>query len=154
MSFVPAHVWGPPFWFFLHTIAMHYPERPNEHTKKQYYELLTHLPLFLPATDSQHRFAQLLEQYPVSPYLTNRLSLMRWMHFIHNQVNVLLEKPILSFSDHVHQYQQYQHPSVQPSVSSSSVHLLSFPSSFRKLAVHILLFGGLVSTVFWITTHP
>ena len=28
------NVWGPPYWFTLHTIAMTYPEFPNETIKK------------------------------------------------------------------------------------------------------------------------
>ena len=32
-------IWGPHYWFFLHTIAMTYPIRPNDVTKKKYYEL-------------------------------------------------------------------------------------------------------------------
>jgi hypothetical protein len=33
-------IWGPHYWFFLHTLAMCYPNYPNEVTKKKYYELL------------------------------------------------------------------------------------------------------------------
>jgi hypothetical protein len=32
-------VWGPHMWFFLHTISMTYPVRPNAVTKKIYYEI-------------------------------------------------------------------------------------------------------------------
>ena len=28
-------IWGPHYWFFLHTIAMSYPLRPNAVTKKK-----------------------------------------------------------------------------------------------------------------------
>ena len=41
-------VWGPHYWFFLHTIALTYPIRPNEVTKKKHYELMQNMPLFIP----------------------------------------------------------------------------------------------------------
>ena len=41
-------VWGPHYWFFLHTIAMAYPIRPNDVTKKKHYELIQNMPLFIP----------------------------------------------------------------------------------------------------------
>ncbi len=30
----PADIWGPPFWHFLHMIAMIYPDKPNRTMKK------------------------------------------------------------------------------------------------------------------------
>ena len=29
-------IWGPHYWFFLHTLALTYPETPNEVIKKKY----------------------------------------------------------------------------------------------------------------------
>jgi len=39
MNFEPD-VWGPHYWFFLHTIAHSYPESPNAVTKRKYYDLI------------------------------------------------------------------------------------------------------------------
>ena len=36
-------IWGPHFWFFLHTIAMTYPIRPNDITRKKYYEFIMNI---------------------------------------------------------------------------------------------------------------
>ena len=33
-------IWGPHFWFVLHTMAMTYPHHPNAVTKKKYYEFI------------------------------------------------------------------------------------------------------------------
>ena len=41
-------IWGPHYWFFLHTIALSYPIRPNTPTKKKYYEFIQNIPLFIP----------------------------------------------------------------------------------------------------------
>ena len=36
-------IWGPKYWFFLHTVAMTYPHRPNDVSKRKYYELFRFL---------------------------------------------------------------------------------------------------------------
>ena len=37
MLYLDPSVWGPHYWFFLHTISMTYPYHPNAVTKKKYY---------------------------------------------------------------------------------------------------------------------
>jgi hypothetical protein len=86
-------IWGPHYWFFLHTVAICYPHRPNTITKKKYYDFIHNIPMFIPVENIASYFSQLLDQYPVSPYLDSRDAFIRWMHFIHNKINQKLEKP-------------------------------------------------------------
>jgi hypothetical protein len=102
-------VWGPHFWFFLHTIAMSYPNRPNTITKKKYYEFVHNIPLFIPIETMATNFSKLLDMYPVSPYLDSRDTFTRWMHFIHNKINEQLEKPKISLSQfYSNYYEEYK----------------------------------------------
>ena len=89
-------VWGPHYWFVLHTIAITYPFNPNEVTRKKYYDFIQNLPLFLPIDEIGNSFSKLLDKYPVTPYLDSRQSFTKWMHFIHNKINVHLGKPEIS----------------------------------------------------------
>jgi len=91
--YLDPKVWGPHYWFFLHTLAMTYPHHPNTVTKKKYYEFIQNLPLFLPVEQISGEFSKLIDKYPITPYLDNRDSFVRWTHFIHNKYNVLLGKP-------------------------------------------------------------
>jgi len=102
--YLDPKVWGPHYWFFLHTLAMTYPHHPNAVTKKKYYEFIQNLPLFLPVDEISTAFSKLIEKYPITPYLDNRDSFVRWMHFIHNKINVALEKPQISLNDFFVQY--------------------------------------------------
>ena len=99
-----AAVWGPSFWFTLHTMSMTYPVHPNSVTRKKYYEFISNLPLFLPHPAIGNYFARLLDEYPLEPYLTSRLSFMKWVHFIHNKYNNYLDKPEISFYDFLQYY--------------------------------------------------
>jgi len=107
--YLDPKVWGPHYWFFLHTLAMTYPHHPNAVTKKKYYEFIQNLPLFLPVEEISTSFSKLIEKYPITPYLDNRDSFVRWMHFIHNKINVALEKPQVSLNDFfVNYYNEYK----------------------------------------------
>lgn len=88
-----SSVWGPHYWFFIHTVAESYPMNPNDVTKRKYYDFVQNIPLFIPVSDMGNKFSSLLDKYPVTPYLDNRDSFVRWTHFIHNKYNVLLGKP-------------------------------------------------------------
>ena len=102
-------IWGPHYWFFLHTIAMSYPVHPNAVTKKKYYDFVQNIPLFIPVESMAGEFSKLLDQYPVQPYLDNKESFIRWMWFIHNKINKKLEKPEISLNDfYVKYYEEYK----------------------------------------------
>ena len=102
-------VWGPHYWFFLHTIAMTYPNHPNAVTKKKYYEFIQTLPLFIPLEQMSSDFEKLLNNYPVQPYLDNRESFIRWVWFIHNKINKKIEKEPISLSDFsIKYYNEYK----------------------------------------------
>jgi hypothetical protein len=109
MTNLDPKIWGPHYWFFLHTIAMSYPIHPNAVTKKKYYDFVQNIPLFIPVESMSGEFSKLLDQYPVQPYLDNKESFIRWMWFIHNKINIKLEKPQISLNDfYVKYYEEYK----------------------------------------------
>jgi len=91
-------VWGPHYWFFLHTIALNYPNYPNSVTKRKYYDFIQNFHMFIPVEKHASDFNKMTTEYPISPYLDNRDSFVRWVHFIHNKINERLEKPKISMS--------------------------------------------------------
>jgi fumarate reductase subunit C len=103
-------VWGPHYWFVLHTIAMSYPIKPNDVIKKKYYDFIQNIPLFLPIEDIGNNFSKLLDKYPVTPYLDSRQSLVRWVHFLHNKINTALNLPIMSMEQAMTAYYENYKP--------------------------------------------
>jgi Erv1 / Alr family len=107
-------IWGPHYWFFLHTIAISYPHHPNAVSKKKYYEFIQNLPLFIPNESLGADLSKLLEEYPVQPYLDNRESFVKWMVFIHNKINEKLERPKLSVEEFYKiYYEEYKPKSIK-----------------------------------------
>ena len=127
-------IWGPHYWFFLHTIAMTYPHHPNAVTKKKYYEFVQNLPLFIPVEEISKEFEKLIDKYPITPYLDNRDSFTRWMYFIHNKINEKLEKPPISLNDFfVQYYNQYK---------SQNEKILEYYKLKEKI-----IYGGILITI-------
>ena len=103
-------VWGPHMWFFINTIAMTYPNRPNAVTKKKYYDFMQNLPMFIPIEHMSGEFSKLLDEYPIQPYLDTKESFIRWVWFIHNKINEKLEKPQITLNDFYKQYYEEYKP--------------------------------------------
>ena len=86
MEYNPS-VWGPHYWFFLHSVGFTYPEMPTDGEKKKYYNLIISLPTFIPNNAAANNFQRLIDDYPVSSYLNSKNSFLKWIHFIHNKIN-------------------------------------------------------------------
>lgn len=103
-------VWGPHYWFMLHTTALTYPINPNATTKKKYYDFIYNLPLFIPHRNISNAFADVLDKYPLTPYLDNKKSFMKWMHFVHNHINKTQGKPPMEYYEAIDKYYVHYKP--------------------------------------------
>jgi hypothetical protein len=136
MTYLDPTIWGPHYWFFLHTIALTYPHRPNTITKKKYYEFIQNLPLFIPIEKMSTEFSELIDKYPITSYLDNRDSFIRWVHFIHNKINQKIEKPELSLQDfYIKYYDEYK---------STNTKMIEY----NKLREKIVYFGIILFLIF------
>ena len=98
------NVWLPHLKFTLQTIAITYPAHPNDVSKKKYYDFIQNLPVFFPLEPFGENFLKLLDKYPVTPYLSSRMSFMKWIHFILNKIHEQLEQPVDEFYDSLEKY--------------------------------------------------
>tara|TARA_Y100000589_G_C27141471_1_gene624911 strand:- start:232 stop:663 length:432 start_codon:yes stop_codon:yes gene_type:complete len=134
-------VWGPHYWFVLHTIANTYPLAPNDVTKKKYYDFIQNLPLLLPIEEIGNSFAKYLDKYPVTPYLDSRPSFMKWMHFIHNKINVSIGEPELSMEESMAQYYEEYKPKV---VKDAEQRKQREKLIFLLILLFLLIIGGIL----------
>ena len=103
-------IWGPNYWFFLMTLALAYPDNVNAVVKRKYYDFISNLPIFIPNPEIAHKFSNFLDAYPVSPYLDNRESFVKWVHFIHNKINYSLGKEEISYAEGIDNYLSHYKP--------------------------------------------
>lgn len=138
--YLDPKIWGPHYWFFIHTVAMTYPIRPNAVTKKKYYEFIQNLPIFIPVENMSGEFSKLLDKYPVTPYLDNRESLIRWTHFIHNKINQKLEKPQISLSEfYVKYYEEYK---------SQNIKMVEY-YKLREKAIFCVIIATIIGSIYY-----
>jgi len=97
-------IWMPNIWFFLRTIAHSYPDTPNQVIKRKYYDFIQNLPSFIPHAEWQKQFSNILDSFPVTPYLANRDSFFFWIHFIENRINKNMGKEEYTLLEHMDRY--------------------------------------------------
>lgn len=131
-------IWGPHYWFVLHTISMNYPKQPNSVAKKKYYDFIQNLPLFIPDQSMGDHMITLLNKYPVSPYLDSRESFIKWMHFLHNKVNDYLGKPHVKFDQFMKDY----HANYKPIKEIQEEHF-----RHTEKLIYLLLISGIVGFI-------
>ena len=103
-------IWLPRFQFIMQTISINYPIQPNDVTKKKYYDFIQNLPLFFPEKPMGSAFLKMLDDYPVTPYLSSRESFMKWVHFINNKFNKMMDWNSLSFRESLEKYYELYKP--------------------------------------------
>jgi hypothetical protein len=113
---------------------MTYPKTPNDVIKKKYYELIQNLHLFLPNEKISSDFKTLLSEYPITPYLDNRESFVRWVWFIHNKINHKLEKPQITLEQFYKKYND-----AYKSTTAKNIEYYKFREKLSYLIVVVLL---------------
>lgn len=139
-------VWGPHYWFVLHTIVKNYPNHPTDVTKKKYYDFIQNIPIFIPYNIIGDSFSELLDRYPVTPYMDSRESFMKWMNFIHNKINLQLNKPKISFQESQYIYLKQYIESMYPTKTPISYYY----KNIRRLQLYLVTFSLLFAIVYFL----
>lgn len=98
---VRTHVWGPPTWFFLHSMAMAYPKKIEENNpehirvRNSMFSFLSNLGNVLPCSICGVSYNSYIKQpsFEISKYLHSRAKLSYFIHLIHERVNTKLGVP-------------------------------------------------------------
>jgi hypothetical protein len=96
--------WGPHGWIFLHSVTMNYPKQPTDQDKHIYRQFFKSLQLVLPCQKCAHHYSENILEHPIEPALESRDSLVRWLIQIHNEVNLDLGKPTLTYEQVIEEY--------------------------------------------------
>jgi hypothetical protein len=97
------------------------------------------MPLFIPNEEMGNNFSKLLDKYPVTPYLDNKDSFIRWVHFIHNKINHMIGKEEMSYMMAMDKYKSEYKP--KPIYLTEKI-------NFRKHYIHITLILALLVLIY------
>jgi hypothetical protein len=92
-------VWGPKLWFFIHTVALNFPNNPSFEEIKNYESFFENLKYIIPCDKCRLHYRQRLSDNPVSKYLTDSNALFIYTIDLHNEVNKSLGKRIYSYEE-------------------------------------------------------
>jgi len=120
---------------------MTYPDNPNAVTKRKYYDFIQNMPLFIPVEKMSSDFSKLIDLYPVTPYLDNRESFIRWTWFIHNKINQKLEKPSVTLSEfYIKYYDEYKPKNIK----------MAEYYKIREKVVYCAIIASIVGTIYYL----
>jgi hypothetical protein len=97
-------IWGPPFWFTLHTISLNYPLKPSYIDKQHHSLFFQSLKNTLPCVICRNHYSEFLNSNPIGPYLDNRNTLIEWVLKCHNNVNKINNKKQYSKGELINYY--------------------------------------------------
>lgn len=98
-------IWGPYMWFILHLITFNYPKNPSNYDKQAYRDFFNSLKDVIPCQSCRKHYAKNIQNYPITPNLDSKKRLVEWLIQIHNQVNMSLNKPVLTTKQVLEIYQ-------------------------------------------------
>lgn len=99
-------IWGPPFWFVLHTIAINYPVHPTFIERRSHYEFFRNLQSVIPCEECRKNYAKHFKQYPIDAFLDSKYSLLQWTIIMHNLVNRLQGAPTQTTDEVIQLYRR------------------------------------------------
>jgi hypothetical protein len=92
-------IWGKYIWLTIHLVSIGYPKIPNDSDKTDYKEFYENLYKILPCYTCAENYKKHLLILPLSDsVLESNKTLFNWTIDMHNIVNKMLGKPIITYS--------------------------------------------------------
>ena len=107
-----SKIWGPYFWFTLHTVTLAYPNNPTYEDRRHYNDFFLSLQNILPCNLCKQHYKEHLREFPVSTHLDNKEDLVKWCFNLHNKVNISLNKDLFSYDDFRDKYRKIYSPTI------------------------------------------
>ena len=97
---IDPKLWGPSYWKMLHYITLAYPNNPTENDKTDIKNLFKALHPVLPCQKCRNNFNDHLKKFPLDEKaLSSKATLVMWLINIHNEVNIINGKKIMTYDD-------------------------------------------------------
>jgi hypothetical protein len=139
------------FWHTIHVVALSYPSNPNYAQKraaKEFYESMAEL---IPCPMCREHYKEHLKKLPLSPHLDRRDDLFRWTVQLHNEVNILLKKPIVSETESINFYTRLGARERSPFITQVDLEEIDTRSMVKGAIVGAAVVGVAGGLLWWST---
>lgn len=138
-------IWGPKLWFFIHTLALNYPDSPTYNDKRSIEEFFNNLKHTLPCEKCKQHYIQRLETSPIINHLHNRSQLFKYTVDLHNQVNASLDKKIYSYEEALEIYKNHYDKNYKTKKTFSRfTHWINLKHLGISIIVLLIVIGGIL----------
>lgn len=125
MNNINPVIWGNYGWKFLHYITFAYPDNPTYTDKENYSIIFKNIGKVLPCEKCQDNYYLHLQKYPLdAKALSSRYNLVNWLINVHNEVNKMNNKPIITFNQAVDIYLNNNSPLVTQTSNNTLFYLI------------------------------
>jgi hypothetical protein len=100
------NIWGKHAWIFLHSVSMNYPDNPTNDDRKNYKNFFENLRFILPCEVCKKHYSKHIQSKPIEHSLHSKKKLVEWVIEVHNQVNISLNKPTMSYDQVIDLYKK------------------------------------------------
>ena len=138
-------IWGPNFWFTLHTVTLAYPDNPTYADKRRYNDFFVSVQHILPCKKCREHYRLHLDNSPISISLDNKESLVKWLFDLHNQVNISLNKPVMEYQDFKEKYRKIYNPNLIEKIENIETN----DNKNAKIIIFIIIFSGIFGFVYY-----
>lgn len=98
-------IWGPHAWFLLHSISLEYPENPTIEDKNNMKNFIIYFGKVIPCEKCRVNFNRHLATHPLTDnILSSKENLIKWFIDIHNIVNEMTNKKVLTYDECIEQF--------------------------------------------------
>lgn len=137
-------IWGPNFWFTLHTVTLGYPDNPTYVDKRRFNDFFVSVQYILPCPKCREHYSNHLSNFPISVSLDNKESLVKWLFNLHNQVNISLNKPIMEYSAFKEKYRKIYNPTIIEKIEDPKTDFKN-----AKIIIFLIVFFGITGFVYY-----
>lgn len=101
--------WGPPLWFFLHSVSINFPVNPTVEQRMQYYSFFKSLGYVLPCKECRQAYQDWTRDLDLGVF-QSRKTLSLWVYNLHNKVNHKLKRfsGIPTYADVMQYYEMFR----------------------------------------------
>lgn len=128
--------WGSHFWYILHLITFSYPDEPSFIEQRGYHDFFVNLQYVIPCESCRKNYKDHIQSNPISPFLSSKTNLIKWLTDIHNKTNVQLKKPLLTVEEVI---KKYAHPPNYNVVLESCKKCRSSISKYRFCLIFLVM---------------
>ena len=101
-------IWGPRAWFFLHTVALNYPDKPTNEDINDTKLFIKYFGKVIPCDKCKLNFKKHIIELPLTDkVLKDKKTFIKWMVEMHNKVNIINNKKKVTVKKHLINYNKH-----------------------------------------------